>query len=231
MGMEVDRQFFDLLTVIDNLMKQNNNLQLQNNALLQRNNAILGAILEKPAVLEAPRLTELVVNQQTISVPENVDIAPQFFVDKDEKRFYVMAGTFYISGWGDLSPNSTSDSGNIKLGDFFKFGLLRLIDFKYVGFNIIEPVTNVPANVSVIFQKNQSNVFRFFILPDESEKIFPDRSDTRYNFKDIDTFREVITNGSSTLSVRIYGEKHFAVYRETNLEIFKDYIDFIKQIV
>ncbi len=231
MGEKVDTQFFDLLTVIDNLMQKNNNLTEQNNALQQRILSILGAIYEKPSILQAPQLTELSLQQQSISIPDNVDIAPQLFIDTDLFKFYVLESTFYVTGWTDLAAGSQYDGGDVKLSDFLSFDLLRLVDFKYVGFNMIEAVTNVPCNVVVGVIKNRTGVFNFFVLPDNSERIYPDVSDPNYNWKSTDTQREIIVNYSSALSVRIYKEWHYAIYKEIPLETVLNYMEKIKKIV
>jgi len=144
-----------------------------------------------------------------------------------------LVGTLYHTGFFDLAPLTTYDSGDLKFPTGLTFDLLRLINFKYVGFNIIEipPAPTVPLSISVSYNKNKANLFSFYILPDSSERMTPDRSDQRYYFKPDDEYREIVINSGAFNTIRVYHEKHFGIYSSIEKEALKYYINTIKEIM
>jgi hypothetical protein len=150
MGLDVDKQFFDLLTVIDNLMQKNNNLQEQNNALLQQNNSLLGAILEKPtAQVFLPEGQE--INLVSKEIPSNTLVYPQFLYNVDANKFYVLNQSTHLSirltlprtqEYTDIATITVAPSPNLGIRTF---DLARIAQYKLVGFNLYDESQGVPT--------------------------------------------------------------------------------------
>lgn len=229
MSQQPDQQWIDKFTNIDNLLYALNQNQQNTNFLLQQ-------LLEKPTILNAPNLQNVVMENKAVYIPENTSITPKYYVDTENDKYYKLLFNITSSGQHPLTAISPNyDSGVIPNFDIIlkSYGaqLIFINKLKYIWFALgVQAGTSSTQIVKINWFKNSENIItNLNAVFGVWNEYIPDPTNIAYYIHPGDQMRFTITNNNA-INIEVYKEEHYSFYKEIPKEQYILYYNHLKNI-